>query len=143
LIGAWRAFLSRTPRNSERREDQSLIDFFLERLGFGFFSLAAGLIYAAVILVALYLLNIHTPTELFLKSFMAIFAVVGFLLGSGVTPIIMSTVYGLMYLWGVLLGVMGYQVPTFLDTDLFPKKSECLWLVALGFVSVVLFLVLQ
>ncbi len=135
--------MSRTPRNSERREDQSLIDFFLERLGFGFFSLVAGLIYAAVILVALYLLNIHIPTELFLKSFMAIFAVVGFLLGSGVTPIIMSTVYGLMYLWGVLLGVMGYQIPTFFDTDLFPKKSEYLWLVALGFVSVVLFLVLQ
>jgi hypothetical protein len=143
LIYAWRAFLSRTPRNSQRREEQSLVDFIFERLGFGFFSLVAGLIYASVILLVLYLLNIHVPSELFLKSFMAIFAVVGFLLGSGVTPIIMSSVYGLMYLWGALLGIMGYQIPSFLDADLFPKKSEYLWLVVLGFVSIVLFFVLQ
>lgn len=135
--------MSRTPRNSQRRAEQSLVDFLLERLGFGFFSLVAGLIYASVILLALYLLNIHISSELFLKSFMAIFAVVGFLLGAGVTPIIMSSVYGLMYLWGIFLGVIGYQIPTFFDTDLFPKKSEYLLLVMLGFISVVLFFVLQ
>lgn len=135
--------MSRTPRNSEHRDEQSLVDFILERLGFGFFSLVAGLIYVSVILLVLYLLDIHVPSELFLKSFMAIFAVVGFLLGSGVTPIIMSSVYGLMYLWGVFLGFMGYQIPAFLDAELFPKKSEYLWLVMLGFVSVILFFILQ
>lgn len=138
-----RASLNRTPRNNRRREKQSLVDFILDRLGFGFFSLVAGLIYASIILFVLYLLNIHISSELFLKSFMAIFAVVGFLLGSGVAPIIMSSVYGLMYLWGALLAVIGYQIPSFLDTDLFPKKSEYLWLVVLGFISVVLFLVLR
>ena len=135
--------MSRTPRNNSNGEEQSLLDFMVERLGFAFFSLVAGLIYASAILLALYLLNIPVPVELFLKSFMAIFALVGFLLGSGVTPIIMSSVYGLMYLWGALVGVMGYQNPLVIDEKLFPEKFAYLWLVALGFVSVVLFFVLR
>jgi hypothetical protein len=143
LIRAWRAFLSRTPRNNPNGEEQSLLDFIVERISFSFLSLVAGLIYASVILIVLYLLKIPVPVALFLKSFMAIFALAGFLLGSGVTPIIMSSVYGLTYLWGVLLGVMGSIYPSDIDAKLFPEKSAYLWLMGLGVVSGVLFFFLQ
>jgi hypothetical protein len=135
--------LSRTPRNNPSGEEQPLLDFVVERINFGFLSMVAGLIYASVILLVLYLLKIPIPVALFLKSFMAIFALAGFLLGSSVTPIIMSSVYGLTYLWGVLLGVTGSIYPSDIDAKLFPKTSAYMWLVVLGGVSGVLFFVLQ
>ena len=130
-------------KSEDQKPQQPLSDFAIERVGFALFSGIAGLIYAGVICVTLYFLKIELPSKPLLHSFMVVFGCVGAILGPKATPIIMSTVYGLMYLWGVILGFIGYELPLLLDRDNFPKKSEYLWCAMLGFFAVAVFLFIK
>ena len=131
------------PSDKSKAKNQSLSGFVVERLGFAFLGGVAGLMYAGVVCVTLYLLKIEISTQPFLHSFIVIFGCVGAILGQKVTPIIMSTIYGLMYLWGVLHGFIGYGSSHFITEDHFPKKSEYLWCVLLGFFAVVVFMFIK
>ena len=124
-------------------KNQSLFDFAVERLGFAFFGGVAGLIYAGVVCITLYLFKIEISTKPLLHSFIVVFGCVGAVLGQKVTPIIMSTIYGLMYLWGVLLAFIGYGATSFVTKDHFPKKTEYLWCVLLGFFAVIVFMFIK
>lgn len=126
-------------KSEVQEREQSLFEFVIERMGFAFFSGIAGLIYASVICVTLFLLKVNISTKPFLQSFMVFFALVGAILGDKVTPIIMSTIYGLMYLWGVVLGFVGYESSILPNEELFPKKSEYLWCAMLGVFAVVIY----
>ena len=131
------------PFEKSKAQNQSLYDFVIERLGFAFFSGVAGLIYAGVVCVTLFLLKIEISSKPLLHSFIVVFGCVGAILGQKVTPIIMSTIYGFMYLWGVLLGFIGYESSFLLNEDHFPKKSEYLWFVLLGFFAVIVFMFIK
>ena len=128
---------------ARKEAQQSVGDFLLERLAFSLISGVAGLIYAGVVLVSLYLLKIDISNKALLNSFVVVFGVAGVVFGSRITPVIMSSVYGLMYLWGVLLGFIGHASPFLTNEDFLPKKEEYIWCVALGLLAGSLFIIVR
>ena len=133
----------RKPSDKSEDQPQTIFEFIIERLGFVFFSVVAGLIYAGVICITLFLFKIEVQSRILLNSFMLVFGFFGAILGQNITPIIMSTIYGLMYLWGVFLGFVGYELPYLVNEDHFPQKSEYLWCVMLGIFAVVVFMFIK
>jgi magnesium-transporting ATPase (P-type) len=127
-------------RDKSKEQNQSSFDFVLEHLTFGFLGAVAGLVYAGVICVTLLLLKVEVSSKPLLNSFILVFGFFGVVLGQNITPIIMSTIYGLMYLWGVLLGFIGYESSYFLHEEHLPKKSEYFWCVMLGVFAVTIFI---
>lgn len=128
-------------KNSEEKEPLEI--FLVQRFSFGVFSGLAGLVYAGVIFAILQLLGINISGKPICYSFMMVFGLLGIALGSQVIPIVMSAVYGFMYLWGLLIGFVGYHHPTWLTEHHFPTKSEYLWFVVLGIFSFAIYLLIR
>lgn len=108
-------------------------DFIFDRLGCALLGVLFGLVYAIVVVLALFpFVSSINPGLLFLV-FIGVFAVAGLIFGGKIITSFQGCVYSLYVLYGWVLGF--FSMAPILNEDVFPEKSNGLFLVVIGIAS--------